>query len=109
MTETRPVPPGGTEIPAQQRPPREAPQYAGHQQDAALEVRDKERGTRETRRRHLGDVRGVRVPIGPRSEGRSLSASPELARNAEEFISLKQAYSLCRPLRLERELRGARQ
>src|SRR2546427_5355317 len=39
---------------------QEAQEHAGHQQDAALKVRDKERGTPETRRHHRRDVRGVR-------------------------------------------------
>src|SRR2546428_1639837 len=62
--DVRPVPPGGPEIPAEQRPPPETEEHAGHQQDAALKVRDKERGTTETRRHHLRDVRGVRRPLG---------------------------------------------
>src|SRR2546428_11917042 len=58
--DVRPVPPGGPEIPAQQRPPPQTEEHASDQQDAALKVRDKKRGTPETGRHHQRDVRGVR-------------------------------------------------
>src|SRR5256712_13851314 len=50
--DVRQLPPGGPEIPEEQRPPREAKEHESHLHDAALKVRDKKRGTPETGRNH---------------------------------------------------------